>query len=93
MYAVVQIDAFCHGKPVISTNIPRSGVPEVNQNGITGYTVEINNPKAIADKVKVLLNDSSLYETFCKNTLIQAKKLTDSSIVDQYITLFKSISE
>jgi rhamnosyl/mannosyltransferase len=93
MYAVVQIDAFCHGKPVVSTNIPRSGVPEVNQNGITGYTVAINNPKAIADKIKVLLNDTSLYETLCKNALIRAKEMTDIGIVDEYITLFKGFSE
>jgi glycosyltransferase involved in cell wall biosynthesis len=92
MYAVVQIDAFCHGKPVISTNIPGSGVSEVNQDGITGYTVEINNPKTIADKVNILLNDRKLYETFCKNALKRAEVLTDKGIIDKYIELFKSIA-
>jgi rhamnosyl/mannosyltransferase len=91
MYAVVQIDAFCHGKPVVSTNIPRSSVSEVNQNDITGYTVEINNPKVIADKVKLLLHDANLYEMFCKNALRRSEELTDKSIPDKYIDLFRNL--
>ncbi|GHV43993.1 hypothetical protein AGMMS49546_27180 [Spirochaetia bacterium] len=92
MYGVVQIDAFCHGKPVISTNIPRSGVSEVNQDGVTGYTVEINNPKAIADKIKLLLQDTALYETLCGNALKRGEELTDKNVIDKYIELFKNIT-
>jgi glycosyltransferase involved in cell wall biosynthesis len=92
MYGVVQIEAFCHGKPVISTNIPRSGVSEVNQNGISGYTVEINNPKAIADKITLLLNDSNLYETLCTNALKRGKELTNENIIDKYIEFFTSVN-
>jgi rhamnosyl/mannosyltransferase len=91
MYAVVQIEAFCHGKPVISTNIPRSGVSEVNQDGVSGYTVEINNPQAIADKIKLLLHNSDLYRTLCKNALKRGEELTDKSIIDKYIELFRNI--
>jgi rhamnosyl/mannosyltransferase len=91
MYAVVQIEAFCHGKPVISTNIPRSGVSEVNKDGIAGFTVEVNNPKAIADKINLLLNDSAQYETLCKNALSRAEELTNPNIVDKYIELFESL--
>jgi glycosyltransferase involved in cell wall biosynthesis len=91
MHAVVQVEAFCYGKPVISTNIPRSGVSEVNRNGITGYTVEINNPKALADKINLLLNNSAQYETFCTNALVRADELTNKNIIDKYIELFKSL--
>jgi glycosyltransferase involved in cell wall biosynthesis len=91
MYALVQIDAFSFGKPVISTNIPRSGVPEVNINGVTGFTIEVNNPRAIADKINLLLNDAELYETFCRNALSRAEKLTDKNIIDKYIELFCSL--
>jgi glycosyltransferase involved in cell wall biosynthesis len=91
MYAVVQIDAFCHGKPVISTNIPRSGVPEVNKNNVTGFTVKINNPRELADKIKLLLNNNPLYEVFCRNALLHAKELTDKTIIDKYIELFSKL--
>jgi glycosyltransferase involved in cell wall biosynthesis len=92
MYAVVQVEAFCRGKPVVSTNIPRSGVPEVNRDGDTGFTVEINNPKAIADKISLLLNNSELYGTFCKNALARGRHLTDmDNTIGKYIELFKNL--
>ena len=93
MYALVQIDAFCYGKPVVSTRIPRSGVSEVNQDSITGCTVEVNNPKAIADKIMLLLNDKNLYETFCNNALKRGAELTDKSIIDRYISLFTAVHQ
>lgn len=91
MYAIVQVEAFCHGKPVISTNIPRSGVPVVNKDGVTGYTVEVNNPEALSEKIKLLINDKVLYDNFCKNTLLRGKELTDNSTIDKYIELFFNI--
>jgi glycosyltransferase involved in cell wall biosynthesis len=69
----------------------RSGVPEVNKDGIAGFTVEVNNPKAIVDKINLLLNDSAQYETLCKNALSRAEELTDPNIVDKYIEFFESL--
>jgi len=91
MYGVVQIEAFCHGKPVISTNIPRSGVSKVNHNYLTGYTVEINNPKVIADKINLLLDNNDLYETLCKNALERGKELSGENIIIEYKHFFESI--
>jgi glycosyltransferase involved in cell wall biosynthesis len=93
MYALVQVEAFCHGKPVVSTNIPRSGVPEVNRDGVTGFTVDVDNPQAMADKIKLLLDDRELYGMFCKNALARGKDLTDKNIFDKYIELFKNLQE
>jgi rhamnosyl/mannosyltransferase len=36
MFGVVQVEAFAYGKPVVSTDIPRSGVSVVNVNNKTG---------------------------------------------------------
>jgi rhamnosyl/mannosyltransferase len=92
MYAVVQVEAFCHGKPVVSTNIPRSGVPEVNLNGVTGFTVDAGDPKAMADKIKLLFDDRKLYGIFCENALARGKDLTDmNSTIGKYIELFKNL--
>jgi rhamnosyl/mannosyltransferase len=92
MYALVQVDAFCHGKPVISTNIPRSGVSEVNQDSVTGYIVNTENPKAIADKVKLLLHNTDLYEKICRNALKRGEELTDKDIINKYVELFGNIA-
>jgi rhamnosyl/mannosyltransferase len=90
-FGVVQVDAFCHGKPVISTNIPRSGVPEVNKDTVSGYIVEINNPKAIADKINFLLHDSIKYEQLCENAFARGNELTDRNIINKYIELFEAL--
>jgi glycosyltransferase involved in cell wall biosynthesis len=91
MFGVVQVEAFCHGKPVISTNIPRSGVSEVNLDGVTGYSVAINNSHAIADKIKYLLSEKEVYQRFCINALARGRELTSPHIIDQYIKLFRSL--
>ena len=36
-FGVVQIEAMSFGKPIISTNIPQSGVPWINENGKSSW--------------------------------------------------------
>jgi glycosyltransferase involved in cell wall biosynthesis len=91
MFGVVQVEAFACGKPVVSTNIARSGVSEVNINGTTGYTVEVNNPKDLADAIKKLLEDELLYEEFSYKAIERARYFTSKEIIDKYISLFQKI--
>jgi rhamnosyl/mannosyltransferase len=91
MFGVVQVEAFSCGKPVVSTNIIKSGVSEVNVNDKTGYTVEVNNPRAIAEAVNRLLGDELLYEKFSYNAIEHARYFTRKEIIDEYISLFQSI--
>jgi glycosyltransferase involved in cell wall biosynthesis len=89
MFGVVQVEAFARSKPVISTNIPRSGVSEVNINNKTGYTVEINNPQAIANAITKLIENESIYKDFSNNAFEHAHYFVNDKIVDEYILLFR----
>jgi glycosyltransferase involved in cell wall biosynthesis len=89
MFGVVQVEAFAHGKPVVSTNIPRSGVSEVNIDNKTGYTVEINNPRAIANAITKLIENESIYNEFSNNAFERANYFTSNEIIDRYILLFQ----
>jgi rhamnosyl/mannosyltransferase len=89
MFGVVQVEAFAHGKPVVSTDIPRSGVSEVNINNKTGYTVEINNPKAIANAIMKLIENETIYNDFSNNAFERANYFINDEIVDRYILLFR----
>jgi len=61
MFGVVQLEAMACRKPVISTNLP-TGVPWVNQSGITGLVVSPANVGELAAAIRRLLANSRLRE-------------------------------
>ncbi|MCA2415567.1 glycosyltransferase [Vibrio chemaguriensis] len=50
-YGVVQLEAMCFGKPVISTDIYGSGVPWVNKNNVSGLVVPTKNSESLAHAI------------------------------------------
>lgn len=60
-FGVTQIEAMSFGKPVISTEIPRSGVSWVNQHLQSGLVIEKENAAAITQAIVLLGNDDALY--------------------------------
>ena len=63
-FAIVQVKAMIHSRPVISTDIPGSGVPWVNQNDVSGLTVPPRNGQALAAAIQEICNDDEHYQCF-----------------------------
>ena len=67
------------GVPVIAT--PVGGIPDFLIDGETGLFCEVNNPKSIAEKVKILMESSELREKIVKNARQMIKEKYNWEII------------
>lgn len=91
-FGVSQIEAMSFGKPVIATEIPRSGVSWVNAHGVSGVNVKPSKPKELADAIQLIDNNADLYQKYCLGakhryeTLFKPKQMV-GSMLNQYLRL------
>lgn len=63
-FPVVCLEAMSHGLPVISTN--EGAIPDIVQDGSTGYVVERNSPEKLAEKMEVLIENADMRQSMGK---------------------------
>lgn len=63
-FGVVLLEAMAHGLPIVATEIPGSGVPWVNQHGISGLNVPVKDPIQLAAACHQILSSSSLHQKY-----------------------------
>ena len=76
-FGIVYIEAMAWGKPVIACRV--GGVPEVVQDGITGYLVAPNSPEQLATTVLQLLNCPERLATMGRNARVLVEHEFSSS--------------
>jgi rhamnosyl/mannosyltransferase len=76
-FGLVQIEAMASGCPVINANIVCSGVPWVSRHEKEGLTIPINDPVALAQAAKRLLNEPNLRDRLAKASRDRACKEFD----------------
>ncbi len=77
-FGIVQMEAMAYGKPVVSCNIPGSGVPWVNKNGVSGIVVEPENPDALAGAIQKLIDNLRLRKGLGSGGRARVRELFDS---------------
>ncbi|MBX6361786.1 MAG: glycosyltransferase [Acidobacterium ailaaui] len=90
-FGLVLVEALYFGKPLVTTNVPGSGMNYVNKNGETGLVVEPKNPKALAEAICKILSDSELYDKFSRNAKERFKEFDISLIGDKIIKLYQEV--
>lgn len=88
-FGLSALEAMSCSLPVISTNI--GGLPEVNINGITGYTSNVGNIQSMSDYTIDLLTDSNKYKTFSENARKRAEEFNAEKIIPQYEKFYEKI--
>lgn len=61
-YGMVAAEAMSHALPVVASNIP--SLREIVDDGSNGYLVEPANPRALAEKIRILAEDRDRIERF-----------------------------
>ncbi|MFK8302436.1 glycosyltransferase [Capnocytophaga stomatis] len=93
-FGVVQIEAMAFAKPIISTNIKGSGVNWVNQNNISGITIQPKNVKALAESILSILSNEDKYEILAQGAKQRYVELfTKDKMIEKIKNLYIKITE
>lgn len=91
-FAIVQVEAMSHSKPVVSTQIPESGVAWVNADRVSGRTVPVRDAEALAEAVYEICQSEEVYRTYAEAARQRYEELfTIDKMVDRCVDIYRSI--
>jgi len=86
-FGLAALEAMINRVPVISSNT--GGIPEVNQQGITGYLSDVGNVEDMADNALKILSDDLILEEFKKKAVKAAQKFDILKVLPLYETVYE----
>ncbi len=88
-FGMVALEAMACGKPVVASNV--GGLAYLVQNGITGFTVPVDEPQLLAECIAKLLSDQELRTRMGKQAAEFAKGFGWNIIANKIIALYHSV--
>jgi len=82
------LEALALQKPIVASNV--GGIPEVVKDGVTGYLVPSKDPKALAEKIILLLHHPQVAADFVKEG---RKRVEEAFSLEQMIQEYQSLYE
>jgi len=89
-FGLAALEAMACEVPVISTNA--GGLPELNVDGVTGFTCEVGDVEAMVKGALHILDENNL-QTFKRNALKRAQDFDIDVILPQYEACYEEILE
>lgn len=89
-FGLAALEAMACEVPVISTNA--GGLPELNEDGVSGYLCDVGDVDAMATKAIEILDDNNL-QRFKEGALATAKKFDISNILPKYEAYYQQVIE
>ena len=83
------IESLACGLPVVTFEI--GGVPEIVENGKSGFAVEYKNGEKLVEALEKLLNDDELREKMAENAVNASKKFSSEKMTEKYLRLYEEL--
>lgn len=85
-------ESLAAGVPTIATNV--GGFPDIVINGKTGYLAQAKNPKALSQKIKIMIENKQEAETLAKEGQKKVKELLDINYTaKEMLKIYQKIME
>ncbi len=84
---MVALEAMACGIPVVASQV--GGLAYLVQDGVTGFTVPVDDPDALAEKLGMLLADPDLRRQMSRQAADYARQYAWSVIVDRIVEVYQ----
>ena len=88
-FGMVALEAMACGTPVVVSQV--GGLAFLVQDGVTGYTVPVEDPQALADRLSMLLKDEQLRQQMGQRAAEKAKHYSWQNIVEQLLVVYQEV--
>ena len=92
VWGLVVNEAMANALPVISTDACVAG-KELIKDGENGYIVPVDSPDITEEKIKIIIENSNLYDVMQKECLNTIKNYTYESMAKKHIEIFNKIKQ
>ena len=89
-FGMVALEAMACGTPVVASQV--GGLAYLVQDGITGYTVPVDDPKALAERLLGILSNPSLRQQLGNQAVMYARDYAWERIAERLMVVYVGLS-